>query len=87
MDYFKHKAKMAAVRDAESAGLVSDSMDVRLALIARMRAGELTLDECKAELSRIQKASRLEGKVTRAHVYRTGGHTPPADLAAKIGGE
>lgn len=69
MDYFKHKAKCDNLREAESAGVVSDSMGVRLALLERMHKGELTLDQVKAELARIKRQGSKSGKVTRAQAY------------------
>lgn len=43
---------------------------VRLALIARMKAGELTLDQVQAELRRIQRNAGKSGKITRAKAWR-----------------
>lgn len=71
MDYLKHSKKMDAVRAAESAGEVADSMDVRKALIARMDAGEMTLAEVQAELARIKRGAKRAGKITRAAAYRS----------------
>ena len=73
-DYFKHQAKCDDLRTAESAGIVSDSLDVRIALIERMHKGELTLDQVKAELARIKRQGRKSGLVTRAQAYS--GRTP-----------
>ena len=73
-DYFEHRRKCAALRDAEAEGLVADSMEVRKALLERMHAGELTLDEVKAELARIKRQGRKSGMVTRAQAYS--GRTP-----------
>lgn len=71
-DYFVHKEKMNAVREAESKGEVADSMEVRLALIARMEAGELTLAQVKEELKRVKRKAKSNGQVTRAKAYRNG---------------
>lgn len=70
MEYFKHSQKCRAVRQAEADGEVADSMEVRLALIARMKAGELTLEQVQAELKRIKRAAKKAGKLTRAQAYR-----------------
>lgn len=70
MDYLKHSAKMAAVRQQEAAGQVADSMDVRKALIARMNAGELTLEQVQAELKHIKRGAGKAGQTTRAAAYR-----------------
>ena len=70
MDYFKHKEKLARVKTAEAQGQVADSMDVRLALIARMHAGELTLEQVQAELKRIKRGASKAGQTTRAKAYQ-----------------
>jgi hypothetical protein len=51
MDYFEHSRRIDAQRELESAGKVADSMDVRLALLARVHAGEITLAEAQSELA------------------------------------
>ncbi len=70
MDYFRHKEKRAAIREAEAKGDVADSMNVRLELIRRMNAGELTLAQVQTELKRIKRNAKANGKTTRATVYR-----------------
>lgn len=72
MSYETHSRKNKAVRASEESGEVADSMEVRLALIARMKAGELTLDQVQAELKRIKKSAKASGKITRAQAYRHG---------------
>lgn len=67
-----HHDKMTAVRDAESTGLVADSLDVRMALLARVERGEITLEQCQAEIKAIRRGAAKAGKVTRARVYRQG---------------
>jgi hypothetical protein len=57
-----------AMREAEAAGQVADSLEVRAALIARMDAGELTLGQVQAELKRIKRNAKKDGKVTRAAI-------------------
>jgi hypothetical protein len=74
-DYFEHKRKLDMQREAEAAGLVADSMEVRLALMAKLHAGEMTLEEVQAELKRIQRGAKKAGKITRAQAYR-GATTP-----------
>jgi hypothetical protein len=64
--------KHQAVKNDEAAGVVADSMEVRRALIARMDAGELTLEQVQAELKRIQRAAKSQGKVTRAQSFNRG---------------
>lgn len=69
MDYNNHSAKVAAVRDAEAAGHVADSMEVRMALMARFHSGELTLDQVRAELARIKRSAKKNNQTTRSEVY------------------
>lgn len=62
--------KRRAVKQAESKGEVSDSLEVRMALIDRMNKGEITLEQVKAELKVIKRKGRRDGKLTREEVYR-----------------
>ena len=64
--------KREAMKADEAAGLVADSMDVRLELLRRMKAGELTLEQVQAELKRIQRGAKASGKVTRAQSFSRG---------------
>ena len=72
MDYFKARQKRAFVKSAEESGQVADSMTVRLDLIARMKKGELTLEQVQAELKRIKRGAKSAGKTTRANAWRAG---------------
>jgi hypothetical protein len=64
--------KKNAVKEAEKSGIVADSMDVRLALMARVDAGEITLEQAQAELKKIKAGAKKAGKVTRAQAYSRG---------------
>jgi len=68
-DYFVHKARMEQQREAEASGRVADSLDVRVALIKRMHAGELTLDQVQAEVRRLKRNAKKTGKITRNQAY------------------
>lgn len=70
MDYFEAKRRNEHIKARESEGLVADSMDVRRALIERMHAGELTLEQVQAELKRIKRGAKRAGQVTRAQAWR-----------------
>jgi hypothetical protein len=65
-------AKSRELKRADAAGEVADSMEVRMALIARMHAGELTLEQVQAELKRIKRDAKKNGKVTRAQAFSRG---------------
>lgn len=72
MDELSFRRKIQAQRDAEAAGKVADSMDVRLSLVKRMHAGELTLDQMKSELNRIIRGAKKAGKITRNQAFIRG---------------
>lgn len=72
MSYETHRRKNQAVRTSEEDGEVADSMSVRMALIEKMHAGEMTLAEAQAELKRIQRGAKKAGKVTRSQAYSRG---------------
>lgn len=72
MSYETHKRKNQAVRASEADGEVADSMAVRLSLIEKMHAGEMTLAEVQAELKRIKRGAKAKGQVTRAQAYSRG---------------
>jgi len=64
--------KRQAVKDAESAGQIADSMEVRLALMARVDSGEITPAEAQAQLRKIKAGAKATGKVTRAQAFSRG---------------
>jgi hypothetical protein len=57
---------------AEAAGQVADSMDVRLALVAKVASGEITLAEAQAELKKIKSNAKKNGKITRSQAFSRG---------------
>ena len=64
--------KREAVKAAEASGQVADSHAVRLALIERMDAGELTLEQVQAQLKKIKSSAKRNGLVTRAQAFSRG---------------
>lgn len=64
--------KRAAVKSAESTGQIEDSMEVRLELIAKMKRGEMTLEQVQAELKRIKRDAKKNGKITRNQAFNQG---------------
>ena len=64
--------KRQSVKDAEAGGMVADSMDVRLALMERVRTGEITLGEAQAQLKKIKSGAKKAGMVTRAQAFSRG---------------
>jgi hypothetical protein len=64
--------KRDALKAAENAGEVADSMSVRLALMDRVHAGEITLQQAQAELKKIQSGAKKAGKLTREQAFSRG---------------
>lgn len=64
--------KRDALTSAEAEGAVADSMDVRLALMARVHSGEIKLEQAQAELKKIKSGAKKSGKVTRAQAFSRG---------------
>jgi hypothetical protein len=68
--FTKRRRKLAQMNEAETAGRVADSMEVRLELVRKMHAGEMTLDDVQAELKRIKRNAKKNGQITRDQAYR-----------------
>lgn len=64
--------KRANVVRCEKEGLIADSADVRKALIAKVRSGESTPEEMQAELRKIQRDAKKNGKLTRNQAFIRG---------------
>lgn len=64
--------KRRAVKAAEKAGRVADSKDVRLALMARVHSGEITLAQAQTELTQIQRDASTAGQLTREEAFKLG---------------
>ena len=69
MDDVERRARLDAQKAAEADGRVADSMDVRLALIAKVHAGEITLQAAQTELARIKRGAKRAGKITRNQAW------------------
>lgn len=69
MDEIERRARFERQRAMEAEGRVADSMEVRVALIERMHAGELTLAQVQAELARIKRNAKRNGKITRNQAF------------------
>lgn len=64
--------KRVAVKTAGANGEIADSMEVRMALMEKVRTGEITLEAAQSELQRIKRRAKKNGKVTRAQAWRHG---------------
>lgn len=67
-----HRRKRAAMKADETAGVVADSMEVRIALMNRVHAGEITLEAAQAELAKIKRAAKSKGLITRNQSFIRG---------------
>jgi hypothetical protein len=66
----RKRKRMMQLRDDQASGLVADSDAVRVALIKRMHAGELTLEQVQAEIKRIQREAKKAGRPVRADYFK-----------------
>lgn len=64
--------KRDAMNSAEAAGHVADNMDVRMALMARVRGEEITLEAAQSEIKKIQRGTKAKGLMTRAQAFSRG---------------
>lgn len=66
--------RMEALKDhaeqAERDGRVADSIEVRMLLVKRFDAGEITFEQMQAELASIKRGAKAAGKITRAQALR-----------------
>lgn len=69
MDYFEAIASRKHANDLEAEGKVADNMEVRLDIVRRIHAGEITLKQGQAELRHIQRQAKANGKITRDQAW------------------
>ena len=60
------------VTKCESEGVIADSREVRLSLMAQVRSGEKTLVEVQKELKKIKRDAKKNGKITRNQAFSRG---------------
>jgi len=63
------KEKRKAVEEAEKNGTIADSNEVRMALMKQVKSGEKTLKEVQAELAKIKRDAKRNGKQTQNQVF------------------
>lgn len=69
MDSIERNRRFDHIRAEEAAGGVADSMEVRIAIVKRIEAGEITLADGQAELARIKRNAKRSGKITRNQAF------------------
>lgn len=66
----RDRQRMLALDKDQAAGIVADSDAVRAALVAKMHAGEMTLEQVQAELKRIHREAKKNGQPIRADYFK-----------------
>ena len=64
--------KRRNLQQCEANGEVADSLDVRMALMEKVKSGECTLEEVQTELKKIKRNAKKNGKITRAQAFTRG---------------
>lgn len=57
------------IKEAEARGKVADSMTVRLALLSRVKSGEISLEQAQEELAKIKREAKKNGQLTRNQAF------------------
>ena len=71
MTRFERRLEQRRALDRDdAAGVVADGTEIRMALIARYKAGELTLEQVQLELKSIQRKAKREGRPTRNDYFK-----------------
>lgn len=72
MNFETSRRKRHAVNQGEEDGIIADSMDVRMGLMAQVNSGERTLSDVQAELKKIKRNAKKNGLVTRQQAFSCG---------------
>ena len=69
--YDRRLDKRVAMQIAEEQGLVADSSELRASLVAKVHAGEMTIEQVQAELRRVKREAKKSGMKTRDQIWRS----------------
>lgn len=69
--YDRRTDKRVALQIAEEQGIVADSSELRASLVAKVHAGEMTIEEVLAELRRVKRDAKKNGLKTRDQIWRS----------------
>ena len=64
--------KRVNIERLEEQGIIADSMEVRKSLVERVMRGEITPEQSREELKRIQRTAKRNGLKTRNQAWREG---------------
>ena len=70
--FWRNLERRDALKKAEAAGQVADSMEVRMAIMKRVETGEITLEQAQAEIASIKRQANAAGKMTRNQAFMRG---------------
>lgn len=71
-DWYEQRIdKRAALTAAEEKGEVADSQEFRFELMARVHAGEISIEEAQSELRKVKRNAKKNGQKTRSQVWRS----------------
>ena len=69
--YDRRLDKRVALQIAEEQGLVADGSELRASLVAKVHAGEMTIEQVQAELRRVKREAKKNGMKTRDQIWRS----------------
>ena len=69
--YDRRMDKRVALQIAEEQGIVADSSALRASLVAKIHAGEMTIDQVQAELRKVKREAKKNGLKTRDQIWRS----------------
>ncbi|MDC3739648.1 hypothetical protein KDL21_01255 [Pseudomonas syringae pv. syringae] len=69
--YDRRLDKRVALQIAEEKGLVADSSALRASLVARIKSGEMTIEQAQGELGKVKREAKKNGLKTRDQIWRS----------------
>ncbi|VVM94650.1 hypothetical protein [Pseudomonas fluorescens] len=69
--YDRRTDKRVALQIAEEQGIVADSTALRASLVAKIHAGEMTIEQVQSELRKVKREAKKNGLKTRDQIWRS----------------
>lgn len=69
--YDRRTDKRVALQIAEEQGIVADSSALRASLVAKIHAGEMSIEQVQAELRKVKREAKKNGLKTRDQIWRS----------------
>jgi hypothetical protein len=70
LSFYKNIDRKRAIERAETLGLIADSKEVRMKLLEKVRAGEITLEHAKIKLETIKHNAKKNGLYTAYEIWK-----------------